>query len=175
MSFVSVFLMSLTLCLASAEYVLDARTGSCYKFHTAGRTWIRAYKTCREEGGYLAIINDDTEVQVIKDVFAKHPSEKIASNYKDVAYIGFCSWGDHDNWYTVHGQTLEEAGYSRWAPGEPNNQHAPGWAGENCGSILRYTKPGAGMLNDVPCNITLAFICEMKPGSQLCDGNYMTK
>ncbi|CAH0398105.1 unnamed protein product [Chilo suppressalis] len=85
------------------EYVLDARTGSCYKFHTTGRTWRRAYMTCMAEGGHLAIINGDTEMQVIKDVFAKHPSEKIAADLKDVASIGFCSWREHGNWYTVHG------------------------------------------------------------------------
>ncbi|CAH2980548.1 unnamed protein product [Chilo suppressalis] len=69
------------------------------------------------------------------------------------------------------GQTLEEAGYPRWAPDEPNNVQYDAVGGENCGSILRYIKPGAGMLNDVPCNLPLAFICEMKPGSLISPTN----
>ncbi|RVE45766.1 hypothetical protein evm_009566 [Chilo suppressalis] len=142
------------------EYVLDARTGSCYKFHTAGRTWRRAYMTCMAEGGYLAIINGDTEVQVIKDVFAKHPKEKIGSAYKDVASIGFYSWGGHGNWYTVHGESLEKAGYSTFASGQPDNNKGLD-KGSFCGGVFR-----TGLLDDLWCDSArLPFICEKKPGS----------
>ncbi|CAH0398101.1 unnamed protein product [Chilo suppressalis] len=146
------------------EYVLDARTGSCYKFHTTGRTWRRAYMTCMAEGGHLAIINGDTEMQVIKDVFAKHPSEKIASAFKDVASIGFYSWGEHGNWYTVHGESLKKAGYSTFASGQPDNNKGPD-NGSFCGGVFR-----TGLLDDLWCDsVPIPFICEKKPGSLIPD------
>lgn len=52
-----------------AEYALDIRTGSCYKFHRVPRTWSRAFMTCTAEGGQLAIINSETESTVRTNYF----------------------------------------------------------------------------------------------------------
>ncbi|XP_068632226.1 C-type mannose receptor 2-like [Battus philenor] len=146
------------------EYTLDSRTGSCYKFHTLPRTWSRAYMTCAAEGGHLVVINSDTEAQVVKELFAKYPPIKILGNvWKDMAYIGFHDWNEHGEWLTIHGETLKEAGYDKFQPGEPNNSTT----GEFCGGLYR-----TGKLDDIWCENKYAFICEKRPTSLLCDNDF---
>ncbi|CAH2038130.1 unnamed protein product, partial [Iphiclides podalirius] len=135
------------------EYVYDAETGSCYKFHTLPRTWSRASMVCAAEGGHLVVINSDREAQVVKEIFAKHSGE--------LAYAGIYDWNEHGEWLTVHGQTLAEAGYSKFSGGEPNNGSA---SGEFCVGVYK-----TALFNDVPCESKNAFICEKSPNSLLCD------
>lgn len=93
--------------LSKTAYVFDARTGSCYKFHTVPRTWSRAYMACSAEGGHLTIINSDTEATVIRELFAKHPGGSMLGNFwKDVAFVGFHDWNEHGEWLTIHGKDL---------------------------------------------------------------------
>ncbi|KAJ8709534.1 hypothetical protein PYW08_009538 [Mythimna loreyi] len=136
-------------------YVLDARTKSCYKFHTLARNFSRAFLTCTAEGGHLAVINSEVEAKVLKDVFAKYPAGKIVGKvWKDVAFIGFHNWGENAEWRTIHGDTLAEAGYDKFKSGEPNNSPP----GEDCGAIYRE-----GTLNDLWCDKPAPFICEKSP------------
>ncbi|CAH1641633.1 unnamed protein product [Spodoptera littoralis] len=137
------------------EYKLDARTGSCYKFHTVPRTFSRAHFACSAEGGRLAIINNDVEATVLRELFAKYPGGKMfGSFWKDVAFIGFHDWGESADWRTINGQTLVEAGYNKFSGGEPNNATT----GESCGSMYRN-----GLLNDLWCEKPAPFICEKNP------------
>ncbi|KAL4704624.1 hypothetical protein ACJJTC_002881 [Scirpophaga incertulas] len=139
------------------EYKLDKRTGNCYKFHTSTPyVWPRANMVCQAEGGHLAVPNSETEAQVLRDFVNKAPAEFLSAS------IGFKDWSDHSVWMTVHGQTIKEAGYDKWAPGEPNDIRDEK-DGENCGSVLKGQNDG--LLNDVPCNLPLPFICEMVPNS----------
>lgn len=50
-------------------------------------------------------------------------------------------------------QTLQEAGYNRWSPGEPN-----GGSTENCGVIFQN-----GLLGNYFCSLPLPFFCEFEP------------
>lgn len=52
------------------------------------------------------------------------------------------------------GKTLDEAGYSKFSLGEPNNSKPE----ERCGSIYR-----SGLLNDLWCDRPAPFICEKSP------------
>ncbi|KAL0811289.1 hypothetical protein ABMA28_009703 [Loxostege sticticalis] len=143
------------------EYTLDSRTGQCYKFHRVPRTWSRAYMTCMAEGGHLTVINSDTEATVIRELFAKNPGGAMVGNFwKDVAFVGFHDWTEHGEWRTVHGQSLKEAGYDKFSPGEPNNATT----GEFCGAVYR-----SAMFDDLWCENQYAFICEKSPDSLLCD------
>ncbi|CAH2106810.1 unnamed protein product [Euphydryas editha] len=147
--------------LTDPEYVLDSRTGSCYKFHRVPRTWSRAFMTCTAEGGYLAIINSETEATVIKEIFAKNPASSMSGIFwKDVAFMGFHDWGEHGEFLTIEGDTLLEAGYNKFSPGEPNNSTT----GEFCGAVYRN-----GMYDDLWCENRYAFICEKSPDSLACD------
>ncbi|XP_014371794.2 macrophage mannose receptor 1-like [Papilio machaon] len=145
------------------EYVFDARTGSCYKFHSVPRTWSRAYMACSAEGGHLAIINSDTEATVIRELFAKHPGGSMLGNFwKDVAFVGFHDWNEHGEWLTIHGDTLQEAGYAKFSGGEPNNATT----GEYCGAVYR-----SALFDDLWCENKYAFICEKSPDSLLCEND----
>ncbi|XP_013169530.1 PREDICTED: macrophage mannose receptor 1-like [Papilio xuthus] len=145
------------------EYAFDARTGSCYKFHSVPRTWSRAYMACSAEGGHLAIINNDAEATVIRELFAKHPGGSMIGNFwKDVAFVGFHDWNEHGEWLTIHGETLQEAGYAKFSGGEPNNATT----GEYCGAVYR-----TALLDDLWCENKYAFICEKNPDSLLCDND----
>ncbi|CAK1547067.1 unnamed protein product [Leptosia nina] len=130
------------------DYIFDKRTGHCYKFHTVHRNWTRAFMTCSAEGAYLAIVNSETEAEVMRDLFATHPANTIKY---DTVLVGFHDWGERGTWTTVHGQTLEEAGYAKFEKGQPDA--AP--PGEYCGGMFR-----GATLNDVWCHESLAFICE---------------
>nr|QWY13115.1 IML18 [Mythimna separata] len=137
-------------------YRLDVRTNKCYKFHLEPRNFSRASFACMAEGGHLAVINSDTEATVLRELFAtidKNDMLGMPESWKNAALIGFYDWGEHGEWRTVHGQTLSEAGYSRWNSGEPTTTE-----GEFCGSLWRN-----GYLNDVWCDKNFSFICEKDP------------
>ena len=55
----------------------------------------------------------------------------------------------------LSGQTLEEAGYSIFSGGEPNN-FTPG---QYCGAVIR----GSPYFDDLWCDRPAAFICEKDP------------
>ncbi|XP_052740350.1 uncharacterized protein LOC112046550 [Bicyclus anynana] len=141
-------------------YTLNRLTGSCYKFHRTPRIYSRAYMACAAEGGYLSIINSELEARFIRKLFALNPATSmIGPFYKDVAYLGFHDWKEHGEWLTIHGETLESAGYEKWSSGEPNNL-----TGEFCGAVYR-----SGLLLDLMCDTVHAFICEKSPASLLCE------
>ncbi|CAB3222953.1 unnamed protein product [Arctia plantaginis] len=137
------------------EYRFESVTNKCYKFHTIPRTFARAHFTCSAEGGHLAIINSEEESKVIAQVYAKYPSSKMLGNfYKDVAFIGFLTWEKSMDWVTIHGQSLQEAGFTTFSKLQPDNAGNS----EYCGSVFR-----SGLLNDAGCDTHYAFICEKKP------------
>ncbi|KAI8435527.1 hypothetical protein MSG28_003823 [Choristoneura fumiferana] len=147
-------------------YTLDKRTGSCYKFHRSPQTWPRAFAACAGEGGHLAIINSDVEAQVIKDLYAKNPNSVLPGNFeKNFAHIGFSDWGERGLWITIHGQTLQEAGYDKWSSNQPSNfTNANHKQGQFCGCVCR-----PGTLDDVWCDLPMTFICEKAPDSLIDD------
>ncbi|XP_073956020.1 C-type mannose receptor 2-like [Choristoneura fumiferana] len=143
------------------DYVLDSRTGKCYKFHPEPQQWSNAFATCSGEGGHLAIINSDTEAQVLKELYEKHPASTMPGKFdKHIVHMGFRDWADHGLWMTIHGQTLKQAGYNRWASTQPDNLGG----GQFCGGIFMNAK-----LDDLWCLGAYPFICEKEPDSLLDD------
>ncbi|XP_026323091.1 hemolymph lipopolysaccharide-binding protein-like [Hyposmocoma kahamanoa] len=146
------------------SYILDNRTGSCYKFHQFPRTWSRAYMTCAAENAYLAVINSETEGKALGELFLKKgkPLPYSGEYYWDTAHIGFHDWGEHGGqWITVHGDNLKDAGYDKFNPGEPNNYSIYFMNSimyEFCGGITKV-----GTLDDMWCERRAQFICEMQP------------
>ncbi|KAL0840845.1 hypothetical protein ABMA28_014650 [Loxostege sticticalis] len=135
---------------ADLEYVLNNRTGSCYKPSHQRLTWSEAYKRCVTDGGHLAVINSDAEAE---DLWMLIREQRP----KGTALLGMRAWGEHRAWITVHGQSMNDAGYSGWYPGEPNNFKD----NEACGSMYVGGKLEAGILNDVPCTEKHHYICEI--------------
>ncbi|KAJ8709549.1 hypothetical protein PYW08_009553 [Mythimna loreyi] len=139
------------------DYHFDTRTKKCYKFHKVARNYTRAAFACAAEGGHLAIVNSNVEAAVLSQIFSKIPASEMVVGrsgwWNDVAFIGFYNWGERLEWKTVHGQTLKEAGYNKFSPGEPNGEDT-----EFCGCIFR-----SGLLCNVWCNKEFTFICEKSP------------
>ncbi|XP_063529545.1 secretory phospholipase A2 receptor-like [Cydia strobilella] len=138
----------------AVDYEYHPRTGSCYKFHKEVETWHRAAKVCHAEGGHLAIINSNTEAVVIKNIFENYPRDNIiGATYTDDAWVGIWKWNDRNGpWLTIHGDTLDEAGYALWAEGQPNNLNGI----QTSAAIERD-----GLLNDVQPEAKESFICEI--------------
>ncbi|XP_013143746.1 PREDICTED: uncharacterized protein LOC106107441 [Papilio polytes] len=140
------------------EYVYERRTGSCYKFHYVGRSWPRAFMACAAEGAYLTVINNNEEATVLSELFAQHPVANITADSKDTAHIGFQNWGEMTTWTTIHGQSIQEAGYWTFYP-YPASFNAKNVV---CGAVYR-----SGGLDKLPCNEQAPFICEKSPDSLL--------
>ncbi|XP_046468154.1 uncharacterized protein [Neodiprion pinetum] len=123
-----------------------------YKLHTRATTWVEARLICQEEGGHLAVINSVAEADAVSLVFKK--AERITgSEYPYDAFIGFHDLYREGEYVTIHGESLEKAGYDLWYTNQPNNLNN----NQNCGGIHDN-----GRLNDLPCKGQLfGFICEV--------------
>ncbi|XP_048003670.1 C-type mannose receptor 2-like [Leguminivora glycinivorella] len=102
------------------EYVYNKLTKTCHKIHPQFVSWQAAYAMCDREGSYLAIVNSEYEARTLARMIK---TEWIW------AHLGFSYWRE-GLWVTVHGETITEAGYDEWAPGEPNDANV-----ERCGCI----------------------------------------
>ncbi|XP_064071965.1 macrophage mannose receptor 1-like isoform X2 [Vanessa tameamea] len=139
------------------EYKLESLTGNCYKFHQIGKPWKRAFMTCAAEGSYLAVINSPQEALLLKNIYDANHSKIRPGTSKDVINIGMHDWNEHGVWRTIHGLTIEEAGYADWAQGQPDNS-----SGQFCGAMFRNSK-----LDDFWCHASAPFICEKSLDSLL--------
>jgi len=90
---------------------------SCYKLGTSDISWSDASAWCRDEGGYLVSVNDQSEQNVVSDYLRNiaHPGEAI--------WIGLNDREDRDQWSWDNGDSAE---YRNWRYGlEPdgNTEH----------------------------------------------------
>ncbi|XP_069671354.1 hemolymph lipopolysaccharide-binding protein-like [Periplaneta americana] len=136
--------------IPSPNYELIPELGY-YKLHTEGRNWHDARQICAQEGAHLAIINSEEEAEKLKAILARHP--KLFSDWRnDYAYIGMSDIRGEGDWITIFGQHLNATGYTKWAPGQPEEVRKG-----NCGLMQR-----TGGLHDVPCEQEIAFLCEQE-------------
>ncbi|CAB3222952.1 unnamed protein product [Arctia plantaginis] len=144
------------------DYHFETQTNKCYKFHTKAKNFERAHMICSAEGAHLAIINSEEEAKIITQIFAKYPKANIVGSiYQDIAIIGFNYWGLNSEWTTIHGESIQKAGYAKFAPGQPDNLKNR----EYCGTVFR-----TGLLNDGDCEVNYAFFCEKTPNyPPVCD------
>ncbi|KAF9817596.1 hypothetical protein SFRURICE_014735 [Spodoptera frugiperda] len=98
-------------------YQFYDKTGSCYKRHNVYQTWPDAFKICAAEGGYLVILNDDTEAAIIKDMFPVRPGKP---NEWENFHVGLRAWGPERTWITIHGEKIDDV-FHNWNPGQPDN------------------------------------------------------
>ncbi|XP_075986559.1 macrophage mannose receptor 1-like [Anticarsia gemmatalis] len=146
-----------------SAYHFEKRTNKCYKFHTKPRSYEYADFVCSAEGGRIVSINSTEEAEIIRQLYAQYPNERMIGNfYKDRILVGFYkeSYKFGADWKTQNGKYLEESGFSKFAPGEPSSEST-----ENCGSMMR-----SGLLNDTPCDMAAPFVCEKTPNyPPVCD------
>ncbi|XP_046736231.1 hemolymph lipopolysaccharide-binding protein-like [Diprion similis] len=125
-----------------------------HKVHTQLASWSDAWVKCRDEGAHLAIVNSQAESKLIVQLLAKADPVK-GGNVADFVHIGFHDLYQKNQWVTIKGQSLFEAGFSEWYQGEPNRLDG----NEHCGSIHRRD----GKLNDQSCTSKMTgFVCELR-------------
>lgn len=125
------------------DYLVTAGMGA-HKLHTNLMTWNQARKTCKAEGGILAIINSAEEEKKLLNW--------MKSQNMYLTWLGVHDLFEEGDWMTLTGETLKEAGYDVWEKNEPNND----LNNENCGILVH----GGGM-NDIPCDRILPFFCKI--------------
>ncbi|KAL0840862.1 hypothetical protein ABMA28_014666 [Loxostege sticticalis] len=144
-------------------FKFDDRTGSCYKAVNREVTWSEGFMICARAGAHLAVANSEIEAQVIWEL-----GKGLFNKTEDLLWksinIGFRAWGEPRTWMTIHGQSLVNAGYAKWAPGEPSKTH------ERCGSVRVLSDDyKSGLLNDEDCSHQKKFICEMEVKNETAD------
>ncbi|XP_067004839.2 hemolymph lipopolysaccharide-binding protein-like isoform X2 [Anabrus simplex] len=120
-----------------------------YKLHTNAVDWETARSICVREGGHLIVINSDAEPEVVKKFFSRKPKFTGARN-NDYVFVGVHDYLKDGQYMAVTGEPLDKTGYSRWAPGEPNQ-----------GSEANYVVADKdGLLYDAKSQY--GFICEQQ-------------
>ncbi|XP_068084793.1 hemolymph lipopolysaccharide-binding protein-like [Anabrus simplex] len=74
-----------------------------YKFHTLVKTWSEAYDICEQEGAHLAVINSDTEANVLMELYKHSPKAKGASQGDNI-YVGCNDIVTEGKFVTVFGE-----------------------------------------------------------------------
>ncbi|XP_076643572.1 C-type mannose receptor 2-like [Halictus rubicundus] len=123
-----------------------------YKLNTKAECWNTARKLCAREGGYLAVVNDNAEADVLISRF--HASgEAFDALCQDAVFVGIHDLFGEGDWTTIFNNPIEKV-FNEWSNKWGKQPDNFGGA-QNCGSLYRD-----GKLNDVPCSIKLPFFCE---------------
>ncbi|CAG9114788.1 unnamed protein product [Plutella xylostella] len=138
------------------EYIYNATLGSCYRVSKIAMTWAQGYSECRGDGAHLLILNSREEDQAVVDLLRRSFPENARVHW--FYFVGFRAERENGTrvFRTVFNQTLEEAGFDSWSPGEPNNYQGT----EDCGSLFKNN----GKFNDVNCAHQYGVICEKEIG-----------
>ncbi|CAB3244384.1 unnamed protein product [Arctia plantaginis] len=110
----------------------------CYKAHYVNQSFRNAKRTCEGEGGYLVVLNDAEEANIVKDLHSQPPLNVSK-------WIGLEDQSQMGDWRSIKGNHLVNI-YSKWAD-STFTQH--------CGVIQTD-----GLINDFKCGNKIPFICE---------------
>ncbi|GLH07200.1 Hemolymph lipopolysaccharide-binding protein [Gryllus bimaculatus] len=110
-----------------------------YKVHREKVKWEKARRVCAKEGGHLIIINSAVEAEAVV----------AASRMPEWSWAGFDDYSAEGDFITLHGTTLEDAGYTLWEDGEPARDL-------RCGVASVKGRLGSGN-----CDLERGFICEL--------------
>ena len=86
--------------------------------NSGGDTWLDAQAYAETLGGYLAVINDESENQWVVQAFVAR------ERYVEQFWFGMTDWGSEGTWYWINGEPVT---YSNWENNEPNDE-----GGEDC-------------------------------------------
>ncbi|XP_060079457.1 perlucin-like protein [Ylistrum balloti] len=117
----------------------------CYFFSLRAASWPVAGGYCRNFNAKLAEPVGAAEGAFIDEAVKKtHP--RIGEYY-----LGGADFFVEGDW--IWASTMEPITNANWSPGEPNDNAGT----EDCLAIVLN-----GLWNDVPCNISLPFVCEIE-------------
>ncbi|GLH04402.1 Hemolymph lipopolysaccharide-binding protein [Gryllus bimaculatus] len=111
--------------------------------------WAGARRQCAQEGAALAVLTSRREAELLSRDFAFNAS---GAQHGHLAWLAASDAAQEGAWLTIAGLPLEETGYVKWHPSEPNGGNK-----ENC---LALTKAD-GFFIDANCAWKLSYICKM--------------
>ena len=131
--------------------------GHSYAFYDADEYDLTSYaevkRFCREQGGHLAVINDQSENDYLFNL--------VRDNYARTAFFGYSDENSESDW-AWDGDVSD---YENWSPGMPDN--GSGYGGDEDYAEFNYERgkedqvPCDGTWNDAPfIDNTSVFICE---------------
>jgi len=132
-----------------SEWILNTDTGHWYGLteetwrgiteevdcNNGGDTWFDAQTYAETLGGYLAVINDESENQWIVQTFVER------ERWVEEFWFGMTDWGSEGQWYWINGEPVT---YTNWENLEPNDA-----GGEDC--VAMNGQPHLGKWNDLGC------------------------
>ncbi|XP_022819535.1 C-type mannose receptor 2-like isoform X2 [Spodoptera litura] len=145
--------------MSSPDYTYSEQTGSCYKLHTKPVDWLEAFDTCRREQSNLAVINSQSEMNVLVNLTIYAPALVISKAYqKGIFHLGFEN-RYNNGWVTVEGMPMETQNATWWGGYYPGDE-----CHNKCGGMF-YN----GYLVNNDCGMKSLFICEHKVNNQEAD------
>ncbi|PSN42527.1 Hemolymph lipopolysaccharide-binding protein [Blattella germanica] len=129
-------------------YKLVPGVGS-YKLHMNPKTWDEARQVCEEEDGHLLVLDQEYEVDIIKQMFQENPDVKP----NDIAWIGVHDQFSEGKYVTITGENLGNDDFVKWDPEDQTNTTDN--IAEDCIAVDRQ-----GELLDGPCLTKIIFFCE---------------
>ncbi|XP_020289442.1 hemolymph lipopolysaccharide-binding protein-like [Pseudomyrmex gracilis] len=123
------------------NYLVTPGVGA-HKLYLDQLSWAKARQACVQEGGHLAIINSQSEEEVLLRI--------LKENNVDEAWLGLHDLYQEGEWVTVTDVPLEDTGYSKWASKYANDN------GQNCAALV-----SEGGLDNLQCDKLVSFFCEI--------------
>ncbi|XP_035686749.1 uncharacterized protein LOC118422970 [Branchiostoma floridae] len=134
----------------SGDLGYTKRGDTQYKIYTEEKTYDAAKQTCAADGGHLVDIETEAVyiflLGMIRDV-------DVIKDY----WIGLNDQADEQRWTWSDGKLLKDGGFTKWAPGEPNNNEGI----QDCGQLWAYKN---FQWDDDRCSYKKYFICQIGPG-----------
>ena len=113
--------------------------GCFYRFHGEQKNWTEAQNICKEDGGNLPIIFNETTRDALR-------------GFMDDGWIGATDQWEEGTRQTPAGESIP---YKSWAEQEPNND-----GDEDC-AVQRHDKTWS----DIPCGRKKPFCCQFIAGN----------
>ncbi|XP_033724882.1 perlucin-like [Pecten maximus] len=135
----------LRLVIRGCEDDWEHHGGYCYLFVQTKVNYKGAKARCQQDNAYVAEVRSEKEQQ-----FIKAELDKIDGNKSPSYYLGGYYNREENEW--IWERTGKTIGYTRWAPGEPNDSGRR----EDC--LFTWAKRDR-LWNDASCQFKSYFIC----------------
>ncbi|XP_035667178.1 uncharacterized protein LOC118409908 isoform X2 [Branchiostoma floridae] len=122
----------------------------CFRLSTKKANFRRAKTICEQDGGRLAVLQDEETDLFIRKKIRRLPYERTLSYW-----IGLSDAQEEGTFVWTDGTELTASDYTHWRPGNPDN--AVVGDGEDCVEIRQELDY---MWNDVDCRKKRHFVCE---------------
>lgn len=97
------------------------------------------------------MINSKAESQALAGLMTAPSFAPVGTHNPKLVFTGITRTDEYHGFATIDGESLDQAGFAEWAPGQPDHP------AEHCGAFSND-----GKLNNVVCNdYNYAYACEL--------------